>query len=353
MNAKLQEIRSADETDAFLDRIIEGKEDIDQVSEKMFRHGAAGPQVPAKLSQPENIATDADLYAQAKESQDEFSELLNKLGTQFNAEIKNRPGGALKEFTKIKPKADADYSGDVRRVRDVNAGTLVFETVDDIYSAIRGTQAEGIEVGYIDKFEDVPDDGYRDINLNVRLHNGHVAEIQLHERKFLEAKDDLGHHIYALVKELQRNGEGVGFNQVAIDDTAVTLRAISKKFYDLVHESKDYSSAKASASFSEIVRNLAKIVDALSGSVIWRDAPPGPIAKTLSVLRSYLNGIPSYSKNLKSSSIAQPPDAHNITPDAGKVNEDQTSIIKRINDSLGEKGSVDLGPLVDLGRSTG
>ena len=62
---------------------------------------------------------------------------------------------------------------------------------------------ESIEIIRVKNKFKKPDNGYRDLNMNVKLSNGHVAEIQIHILGIFEAKMENGlHELYEVMRGL-------------------------------------------------------------------------------------------------------------------------------------------------------
>jgi hypothetical protein len=74
------------------------------------------------------------------------------------------------------------YEGDVSRLTDLAGASIQFQTLDDLYSALeRIINDPAISIVHFqDRFIAPERSGYRDVQLNVRLSDGHVAEFRLH-----------------------------------------------------------------------------------------------------------------------------------------------------------------------------
>ncbi|MFJ8910665.1 toxin glutamine deamidase domain-containing protein [Amycolatopsis sp. NPDC102389] len=76
----------------------------------------------------------------------------------------------------------AKYEGDASLLTDLVGAKIQFDTLADVYNALGAVIADpGLEiVSFDDRFANPQDSGYRDLQMNVRLPNGHVAELRLH-----------------------------------------------------------------------------------------------------------------------------------------------------------------------------
>ena len=117
----------------------------------------------------------------------------------------------MKGFERAQEKIDSDYDGDCERIVDMVRASGVFATPSEVTKALRLMSAGGAGCALRilrvkDRFGQ-PQDGYRDIILNVALAadgtSGHVAELQLHITDILAIKE-LSHISYEI-------GRGVSF----------------------------------------------------------------------------------------------------------------------------------------------
>ncbi len=90
----------------------------------------------------------------------------------------------------------AKYGGDASRLVDLVGAKIQFKTVADAYNALNAVMAHPDLkiVKFEDRFANPQASGYRDLQMNVRLPNGHVAELRLH----LESIDDVAVFEHAL-----------------------------------------------------------------------------------------------------------------------------------------------------------
>lgn len=113
---------------------------------------------------------------------------------EFARELE-KPGGIVvlapvKGEKRAGQKVAADYDGDWSRIRDLARATVAVDTADDLKNVLTHLRASGVKFARKpkDKMNEPTEDGYRDLNLNVRMPNGMIAELQLHLKPILEAK---------------------------------------------------------------------------------------------------------------------------------------------------------------------
>ncbi|RJO77549.1 hypothetical protein D5S18_07295 [Nocardia panacis] len=135
----------------------------------------------------------------------ETQRALNELA----GEIAGQTGGAAHWRTQPKDRERAwekigEYRGDVSRLVDLVGARIVFDRVDEVYRALACIADDTrVEIVYIkDRFDCPQASGYRDVLLNLRMPNGHIAELCLHLRR-IEAVVRYEHALY----EVQRDFE--------------------------------------------------------------------------------------------------------------------------------------------------
>ena len=111
----------------------------------------------------------------------------------------------VKDLERIIDKTDNDYDGDCTRVVDLVRASGVFETPSELDQAIKILQDSSLRVIRVkDRFND-PQEGYRDLLLNVvQGGGGHVAELQLHLKEIIQHKP-ASHVSYAIGRGILEN----------------------------------------------------------------------------------------------------------------------------------------------------
>ena len=122
---------------------------------------------------------------------------LNRVVERIAAETGGEPG------FRLEPKDDAralakirGYGGDGSQLTDLVGAKIQFARVADLYRALDALSHDpDLEiVSFEDRLRNPVPSGYRDLQLNVRLPNGHVAELRLH----LTHIDDVAAYEHAL-----------------------------------------------------------------------------------------------------------------------------------------------------------
>ncbi|ATL71416.1 WXG100-like domain-containing protein [Nocardia terpenica] len=148
-------------------------------------------------------------YADWEHTQDTLNHLVRDIARNANGDPhwRSSPKSRQRAWDKV-----AEYGGDVSRLTDLVGAKIVFDRVADVYHALElvannphfevvGFSNPHIEVvGFKDRFVAPRRSGYRDLLLNIRMSNGHIAELRLH----LSHVDDVAYYEHALY-EVQRD----------------------------------------------------------------------------------------------------------------------------------------------------
>ena len=170
-----------------------------------------------------------ELYKAAEEAHQELTTLSNKIANGNNGEAMV-PG--LKGRPRAMEKADADYGGDAGRLVDLARSSVVFDTVDDLKKGLTKLEGSVDIVRKKDRFATPTAEGYRDVTLNVRMSNGHIAEVQLHLRSVLDVKNGPGHKLYEEARSIKALASKEGRDLTAAETKRIAeIADESKKLY--------------------------------------------------------------------------------------------------------------------------
>jgi hypothetical protein len=132
----------------------------------------------------------------------EFKPEIELIGRRVNAESKVAP---FKEQFRAKEKITTDYGGyggEVNQLVDIIRGSIICKTADQAVEAYKDIEKTFSIVRVKNRFKN-PVNGYRDMLMNVKLSNGHIAEIQIHLEDIINIKEGEGHKLYASVRPLE------------------------------------------------------------------------------------------------------------------------------------------------------
>lgn len=176
-----------------------------------FRNGEEG-------LQPE---TDIDaIYKLAEKDHSHLVNNVNKVGKMLNLPdtlIVTRP--SLKKQVRAKEKLMEDYNSEISKkgksniydpktdtynastLRDIDGATLAFNSMADLTKALAYYNSQDDIIRIKNNFQKVSPLGYSDINMNIRLPNGSVSEIQLNTVANIVAKEGYGHALYEVSRD--------------------------------------------------------------------------------------------------------------------------------------------------------
>jgi hypothetical protein len=151
------------------------------------------------------------LYANWRSRQDELNEVA------FRHARQGEDGSGIPDWRKReKDRGRAwqkmrRYGGDVSLLTDLVGASIQFETLDDLYGALERINSDPAVdiVRFEDRFLAPEAGGYRDVQMRVRLRDGHIAELRLH----LAALDEVArweHAIFEVRRDIDALAEAEG-----------------------------------------------------------------------------------------------------------------------------------------------
>ncbi|WMF04587.1 toxin glutamine deamidase domain-containing protein [Micromonospora robiginosa] len=160
------------------------------------------------------------MYRDAVVAQRELDSLGRELAdlSSDRAEYKPRPGPKDRDRAEDKI---ARNGGQADRLRDLAAGRVSYQTLDDLYAGLASLSSNPrLQVArFEDRFRNPQDSGYRDIQLLVRTSTGHVGEFRLQ----LAALDQVAkweHALYEVWRDLEAVPRSEG-RSVSVAESAI------------------------------------------------------------------------------------------------------------------------------------
>ena len=155
----------------------------------------------AKEAAPKQRTADLDLlYQDAEVAQEALANATRKIAGAVNAEALIPP--TLKGRERTLEKINSDYGGDASKIMDLARSSIVCDKMSQLRTASEMIQQEFKVIRIKDRFAN-PQDGYRDILMNVEMPNGHIVEVQLHLKGIIEVKNGAGHELYNEVRTIK------------------------------------------------------------------------------------------------------------------------------------------------------
>ena len=110
----------------------------------------------------------------------------------------------IKKVRRIYYKLATKYKGDVSKVTDCAAISLVFASAEGLERA--ATWVRDRAVTFKNRLKHPTDEGYRDLMFTVEKADGHVCEVQLHLKEMMDAKKSgAGHKMYKVCRLVPPN----------------------------------------------------------------------------------------------------------------------------------------------------
>lgn len=172
------------------------------------------------------------------ESCDTIDGLLNTIGA-VRGEFSDITEGVVKQFASLKPKLlkrktlksidrikeklredqkDNDEKGKneilydkasdtyhCRTIRDCDGHTLCMKSIDDVEKLLQHFDKQPYVARVKNNFAKPSDVGYSDINMNIKLSNGAIVELQLNTTANMVAKERYGHALYEVFRAIESN----------------------------------------------------------------------------------------------------------------------------------------------------
>jgi hypothetical protein len=199
-------------------------------------------EVVRPLQPTKKVKSVEDLLTHAKEALPEYDSLIDEMAESSGAaQISSRKGDGLKDRESIERKVKDDYDGDHHMVVDVLGKTLIFDDEQSLREGLASVIDNPQVMGWKDRWSDPLPSGYQDVNVSVRLSNGHVAELQLMTRDMYQAKSKQFHSIYKVLRKLEAEK---GVAQVVKNKVKEGLGTLMKAGY--ARASKDAKKPAAS-----------------------------------------------------------------------------------------------------------
>ncbi len=179
-----------------------------------------------------------------------FRRLMSELQQDLGGELITRK--QMKSPERIIVKANRAFGGDISKVGDVWAGTLVFDTEDEMLDAIIKFRKRNDIVHQVNRWSKPKvSTGYRDFEAHLALDDGTIVELQLQHRGMQEVKDNVGHSLYEFISNNKRN--------YALRDYTWQAGDLSKELYRAAMDGAYRTlTAKAKDKLRMLGENLAK-----------------------------------------------------------------------------------------------
>lgn len=187
--------------------------------------------LPKDAVQP--VKDKAAVFKLAEEALPQFKAWLvdvsNDLGVKLQSKAPedtdmSQPGGMLfiapiKSDKRATEKVEKDYGGHWEKLVDAVRASIAVDTMEELKGVLDHLKQKGLKLARApkDRFNKPLPSGYRDLMMNITLENGMVAELQLHVKEMIQAKE-AAHHDYEVQSAIERNNIGKAKHEWAPED---------------------------------------------------------------------------------------------------------------------------------------
>jgi hypothetical protein len=181
------------------------------------------------------------LYEEAAVAKVEFDPIVSNIASITNGTAKIPK---LKAQNTAVAKSEGEYGGDHSRLVDICRASIIYNSYKDLMEGLGKSKEMITLVREKNRFAEPTPAGYRDILLNVRLSNGHIAELQLHLQAIMDVKNGVGHDLYEQIREIGRAAEAAG--QALTPEEAAKVEQLvqeSRIHYDAAFENSQQAPA--------------------------------------------------------------------------------------------------------------
>ena len=197
--------------------------------------------------QPESCAELNNLYKKAYKAHPEFSEFTKDMVKEykdFDLRILERP--VLKGSERINEKLLTDQldferkggkgvkfyntktgKGNCRYILDIDGNTIVVNNVNEVQEILKKYKDNPAVLRIKNNFAKPSPVGYSDVNMNIKMSNGIIAETQINTVANMVAKE-YGHSLYEVYRSIENNLE--------YSELAKTMGDAQKKLYKMSNE---------------------------------------------------------------------------------------------------------------------
>ncbi len=154
---------------------------------------------------PRQNSHDLDtLYKQAAVADKYLKQITRQVAAFTGGTPVFPPGGGLKGRKRAKEKIEVELGGDPSLLMDISRSSIEYDTIDEVYQALQFILRQGYEVVRLKDRALAPlPSGFWDVHLNLRMPNGHIAELQLHLKNIRRYSLGEGHRYYVRIREMK------------------------------------------------------------------------------------------------------------------------------------------------------
>ncbi|GET35958.1 eCIS core domain-containing protein [Microseira wollei] len=207
----------------------------EEIQTTLPREKPTQPGYDPQLSRDEYLD---ELYRQAKEADQELRPLTERLAEITGGKPGFRKGLKGRERSLDKVLEYEKEGANASRLVDIAGSKIVFNSLDDLYAALDQIRREieslpTIDIAQIkDRFIKPQGSGYRDILMNLKMTNKHIAEFRLHLQQFDEVAA-IEHDLYDVIRTMETLAEQAS-RALTTQETAIeaAIKRQTQQMYD-------------------------------------------------------------------------------------------------------------------------
>lgn len=132
---------------------------------------------------------------------------VDRIKEKLREDEKTIKKGCEKTGTKYEPQGydEATDTYHCRTIRDCDGHTLCMKSIDDVEKVLQHFDKQPYVARMKNNFAKPSKVGYSDINMNIKLSNGAIVELQLNTTANMVAKERYGHALYEVFRAVESN----------------------------------------------------------------------------------------------------------------------------------------------------
>jgi len=175
----------------------------EQLSISLWAREVVAARSGGKVTRQHTRNLDA-LYREAAVADKDLRQMTFEVASCTGGTAVFPPGGGLKGRKRAEEKIETELGGDASLLMDIARSSVEYDDVDQVYRALQFILGQGYGVVRLkDRALEPLPSGFWDIHLNLRMPNGHIAELQLHLKKIREYSIEKGHKHYERIRAIK------------------------------------------------------------------------------------------------------------------------------------------------------
>ena len=204
-----------------------------QVTTSLWARDVVNEKLRGKVPRQETHDLDT-LYGEATVADKDLKRKTRTVAAATGGTAVFPPGGGLKGRKRAKEKIEVELGGDASALMDIARSSIEYDDVDQVYRALRFILQQGYAVVRLkDRALATLPSGFWDIHLNLRMPNGHIAELQLHLKSIRQYSIRQGHEHYERIRNMEaravRENRPLTLEERALIDR---LNCEQRRFYE-------------------------------------------------------------------------------------------------------------------------